>query len=221
MNATPRRERRAHAPGGLLSRSIAHAALLPLFLTLPACDSPWNVVGPVAGVTAAGGSSPTQEIEQTYYLGIFDPQEQLPPAVYRIRVRGQGSFITRTKFASGWVPADIVDTLNTSIRFDENGDLKVDSASGGRPNAGRRLVLFGPEGFLEAPADHRLVVVMGSSPEDYFRAINETMAQVSSIRQEQRDSAAARLILEELLRVQEERERLRTLRAAVNKEAGQ
>ena len=38
--------------------------------------------------------------------------EQVPPSVYRVRVKGQASFLSATKFASGWVPADLVDSLS-------------------------------------------------------------------------------------------------------------
>ena len=69
-------------------------------------------MGGLALGTAYLAASPSNEIEQVYYIGIFDPQEQLPPQVYRIRVRGQASAFSRTRFASGWVRAEIADSLS-------------------------------------------------------------------------------------------------------------
>ncbi len=37
---------------------------------------------------------------------------------------------------------------------------------------GRRLMQFGPEGFREVPKDHRLVIMMGANPEDFFKAMD-------------------------------------------------
>ena len=48
---------------------------------------------------------------------------------------------------------------------------------------GRRLVMFGPEGFREAPKDHRLVVVMGSNPDAFFSAVDEALGVVASVTQ--------------------------------------
>lgn len=145
------------------------------------CSTPGETIALAAGGTALAGTMPGNQLEQIYYLGVFDPYEQLPPAVYRIRVRGQASAISLMKFGSGWVHASVADSLNTDIGFDpsagfgEGLTVKQKSSSQGPINPGRRLVLFGPEGFREAPKDHRLVIVMGSSPEDYFKAIDKTM----------------------------------------------
>ena len=59
----------------------------------------------VALATSFGGRAPTNEVQQIYYLGVFDPREQVPPTIYRVRVLGQAAAISRTRFASGWVPA--------------------------------------------------------------------------------------------------------------------
>lgn len=158
-----------------------------------------------------GAHSPTHEIEQTYYVGIFDPQEQVPQAVYRIRVHGQGSFLSQTRFASGWVPASLADSLGTSIGFSkETGNIEFkgkDSETSG-PAAGRRLMMFGPEGFREAPKDHRLAIVMGSSPEKFFDAMSDGLAAIAEVKAEARDSTATTLLLDELLSLRDERERL-------------
>ena len=96
--------------------------------------------------------APTSEIQQVYYLGVFDPLEQVPPTVYRVTVHGQASAISAMRFASGWVPAHLIDSLQSRVTQDmDSGDVGV---SGGenlsRIKTGRRLIQFGPEGFREA-----------------------------------------------------------------------
>ncbi|MHC4481797.1 MAG: hypothetical protein ACYS1C_12635, partial [Planctomycetota bacterium] len=164
--------------------------------------------------TWAGSRAPGHEIEQIYYLGAFDPQEQVPPAIYRIRVHGQASLISRTKFASGWVKSELIDSLNTNYSFDEEAGgtgMKLTQGQEGLANlqTGRRLVLFGPEGFREAPRNHRLVIVMGTSPEAYFKAIDKVLGAIDPSGRatgELRDA-----LLKELLRTQREQDRLRRL----------
>ena len=121
------------------------------------------------GATLLGANSPSQEIQQIYYLGTFDPQGQLPPTIYRIRVHGQASFISFIRFASGWVPAHFIDSLSSSVNFKEQKSTSVSIDKGAsetlaKLSTGRRLMQFGPEGFREAPRDHRLVIVMGCVP---------------------------------------------------------
>lgn len=170
------------------------------------------VAGGTVGVTAVGAHAPAQEIQQVYYLGVFDPQEQVDPTVYRVTVHGQASVISRMKFGSGWVPANVVDALNTSIGFDKKSDRPVIRTAEGKDpegiQTGRRLVLFGPEGFREAPADHRLVIVMGSDPEAYFRAVDEVLGVVAGAQQEQRNSTLRTALFEALLQIEGQRERL-------------
>ena len=198
-------------------RVVVGCVLSPIGL-LSGCSPPWDVAGPVVAVTATGAHSPTQEIEQTYYVGIFDPQEQIPEAVYRIRVHGQGSLISQTRFASGWVPASLADSLGTSIGFGkDSGAIEFngkDNATGG-PITGRRLMMFGPEGFREAPKDHRLAIVMGSSPEKFFDAMSDGLATIAQVQAEARGSVATTLLLEELLRLRDERDRLGEVRDAL------
>lgn len=165
--------------------------------------------GATAGITALGAQSPADEIEQTYYLGVFDPQDQLPPQVYRIRVHGQSSFLNSTRFASGWVPASLLDSLGTSFEFDEDaGHVKTkkgDSDPGKTFDTGRRLMLFGPEGFREAPRNHRLVVVMGGSPEAFFQAVDRTLGVVAEAQAQQRNAAVDGDLADALLRLRAER----------------
>ena len=46
-------------------------------------------IGGTLGLTLVGAVTPSHEIQQIYYLGAFDPQGQVPPTVYRIRVHGK------------------------------------------------------------------------------------------------------------------------------------
>lgn len=160
------------------------AFLLPCLLG--ACNTPWEWVAPGVGsavaLTAMLSQSPSTEIEQVYYLGVFDPLEQVPPTIYRVRVRGQASAISRTNFASGWVRSEFIDSLGTNVVFGaDTGKLGTSSddklALPTGIASGRRMVMFGPEGFREAPRDHRLVVVMGSSPQQYFEAIDQALGE--------------------------------------------
>jgi hypothetical protein len=200
--------------GGLARRV---GGLLLLLLCPTGCETPeGNAALVAAGATVAGGYSPSQEIEQTYYVGVFDPTEQVPQAVYRLTVRGQASFLSDVKFASGWVPAPLIDGLGTRISFDGDGNVDITaSAEGAAPGAGeagigigRRLMMFGPEGFREAPADHRLVIVFSSTPEEFFKSVGDSLQAVVKVQQERRDSTASQRILEELLRLQEEERQL-------------
>lgn len=165
------------------------AAILVAALTLAAC-SPTEIVGGAVGVTAYGAAAPTHEIEQIYYLGSVDPRGQLPPTIYRVRVHGQSSFLNATRFASGWIRSELADSLSTDFSFDLSDkskphDLKINKGAVedlARLRTGRRLVQFGPEGFREAPANHRLVIVMGTSPEEYFQAMEETLGQIGEMK---------------------------------------
>lgn len=177
-----------------------------------------SVVGGTVGATILGGYTPSHEIEQIYYLGVFDPQEQVPPTIYRVRVRGQASLISRVKFASGWVKAGLIDSLATVGSFE--GETARFSAEEGEDlvelKTGRRLMLFGPEGFREAPRDHRLVIVMGTSPEVFFQAIDESLGAIAEVQREQLDSRFSKLLFEELLRIQNEQIQIAELQADLN-----
>ena len=172
-------------------------AAISLFMTallLTACSTTAQLAGGILATTVLGARAPSTEIEQIYYLGSFDPQGQLKPEMYRIRVHGQASAISRTKFGSGWAPAQLVDSLSTTYRFDK--DNAFAGPSGDKletPLAvGRAQMLFGPEGFREAPRNHRLVIVMGSSPEAFFQAIDETLGAMAEVQSSQRQSGLDR-----------------------------
>lgn len=196
-------------------QNLFAGALCAVALGLSACSTE-EIVGATVGATVLGANSPTHEIEQIYYLGAFDPQGQLPPTVYRIRVHGQTSFISFAKFASGWVPAPFIDSLSSSVGFDDetSTDVSIDDEASDKLsdlNEGRRLMLFGPEGFREAPKDHRLVVVMGSSPDKFFNAIDTSLGAIAQARAEQRDNRLDRDLFEALAALRSERDKLRLL----------
>lgn len=191
------------------------AILLLLALSIqPACLTPieWGAVGGGAA-TILGAFPAAHEIEQIYYLGSFDPQGQLPTEFYRVTVRGQASFISRMQFGSGWIKADVLDSLSSRLEHDKTGQIKAgDEGSTVSLTTGRRLVLFGPEGFREAPKDHRLVIVMGSSPEAFFRAMDQSLGIIAQVEQMQRGSAVTQALFSEYTRVTQEIEQLQELR---------
>ncbi len=182
-----------------------------------------TMVGSVVTTTAIGARTPAHEIEQVYYLGAFDPREQLPPTIYRVTVRGQASVLSSTKFATGWVPAQFIDSLNTHIGFDVNDpdspNVKLTPSDGSNNSSvgfrGRKLVLFGPEGFREAPKDHRLVVVMGASPKAYFEAIDQTLGEFSRIQVEQTHGELKQRILRTILELNSQEDRINDLEVIV------
>jgi len=189
---------------------------------LTACSSTeGNVALGVVAATVLGANAPTQEIEQTYYLGAFDPRGQLPPTVYRIRLHGQASFISFMRFASGWVPAPFIDSLNSSVGFGDEKltAVEIDAEASDKLShltTGRRLMLFGPEGFREAPRDHRLVVVMGSSPETFFDAIDTSLGIIAEARAKQRGNELDRALFDVLAALQSERQRIQALETDID-----
>lgn len=181
------------------------AALVLAAALATGCDPRTRAVtGVAAGTTILGARSPSHEIEQIYYLGVFDPREQVPEAIYRITVRGQASIISFVKFASGWVPAGIVDSLSGNIKMSmqPGSDVSIagaDSQHMSQLQTGRRLVLFGPEGFREAPRDHRLVILMGTSPEEFFKAIDTALGEISQVQLERDNAGIQRELMQALI----------------------
>jgi hypothetical protein len=169
-----------------------------------------NISLAVAGGTVLAGQMPGQEIEQVYYLGVFDPRDQVPPTVYRLTVRGQASGISNMKFGSGWVQASLIDSLNSHVGFDGNGATVTQGSTDPFKTItpGRRLMLFGPEGFREAPKDHRLVIVMGSSPEKFFKAIDEGLAVVTQAQREKANSEVSVALFKAMSDIRNEQKRL-------------
>jgi hypothetical protein len=196
-----------------------------LLLSTAGCATPAQTAGlAVASATLVGAHSPAHEVEQIYYLGAFDPTEQLPPTIYRVTVRGQASFLSGTKFGSGWVPAGIIDSLNGRVKVDPNAPDTGPTISGdaqARPTSklDRRLVMFGPEGFREAPKDHRLVIVMGASPKGWFDAVDMALADMSSVTIERGNSAVQGQLLEEIDRLAAKREAIAKIEKQVREGA--
>jgi hypothetical protein len=186
--------------------------------TLNGCMSlPVRERNSLAGIGFAAASQiPSTDIEQVYYLGVFDPQDQLPPTIYRVRVRGQASAINQTRYASGWVRAELIDSLSTVARFDDQSKSvrisPVEEEVKGISN-GRRLVMFGPEGFREAPKDHRLVIVMGSSPEKFFSGIDEALGVLASATQGFSGPQLEQSLFRELTQLRNQKSRLEAIRS--------
>lgn len=186
--------------------------VLPLVAALSSgCNSvPQNIaLGAVIG-TGVGAVIPGHDIEQVYYLGSFDFQEQVPPALYRVRVRGQASIISWMRFGSGWVPADLIDSLGSSVEINKK-DGKITMTKAGQDELskltiGRRLMQFGPEGFRAVPKDHRLVILMGSSPEGFFNAMDKALGAVSQAQLDQDSRTLNGLLFEALTKVRAEQQ---------------
>ncbi len=197
---------------------LAPGLMAGIAMALLGCATKAQTTGlGVAAVTALGAQSPSHEIEVIYYLGIFDPQDQIPPMFYRVRVHGQASFLSQKRFASGWVRSELVDSLNTGGQFSADGkQYQVDQANtlnASGLETGRRLVMFGPEGFREAPRDHRLVIVMSSSPEAYFEALDTSLSAVSAAKQDSEHAALVSELFSTLTQVKGESDRLSDLAA--------
>ncbi|MHC4084631.1 MAG: hypothetical protein ACYSWZ_01405 [Planctomycetota bacterium] len=188
------------------------------------CTTTSDTIAAGIGGTALLAHSPNNEIEQIYYLGVFDPQEQVPPTIYRVRVHGQASPISFTRFSSGWVPADVIDSLGTSVHFEKaGGALTIQDAkklNNSLPK-GRKMVLFGPEGFRPAPKDHRLVIVMGSNPEGFFKAIDESLGMVSEVKVQQHNMKLQQDVFNSLLQISNERQRLYELAKDIDADLGE
>ena len=183
---------------------------ITISISLAACGSTEENVallaGGVFGATLLGARAPSHEIQQTYYLGVFDPQSQVEPTVYRVRLHGQASFISGVQFASGWLPSIAVDSLGTRVEWDEGKKtasiVRADKDDANNTfQTGRRLVMFGPEGFREAPADHRLVVAMGTDPQAYFEAVNGALEVVATVTQTPVEDPGAVEFKDKLLRL--------------------
>lgn len=191
-------------------------ALLATFAcaVLSSCGSAEKSLYAIAGGVLTGAATPGAEIEQIYYLGVFDPIEQLPETIYRVRVRGQASILSTTRFASGWVPAPLIDSLSSNVRFTSaNGtDVTIsrpDSDLQSRLPVGRRMVLFGPEGFREAPTDHRLVIVMGSDPDEFFEGMDQAIGAIGEAAQDGRSLELTKLLLEATYSLREDQDKIR------------
>lgn len=136
----------------------------------------------MGGTLLLGSTATSNRLEQIYYLGTFDPDNRVPPTFFRIRVRGQASFLSSMKFGSGWVPAGITDSLAENVTL---GKTPMSAPAEGsflatRPY-GSRLQQYGPEGFRNVPDDQRLVIVMGSSPQAFFQMVDRFTVQARGV----------------------------------------
>jgi hypothetical protein len=61
---------------------------------------------------------------------------------------------------------------------DDNGAIGHGAAS---LQTGLQLIIFGPEGFREAPRDHRLVIVMDSNSKGFFDVAGSGLATVAQV----------------------------------------
>ncbi len=166
----------------------------------------------VLAAATVGSVVPNANLDQVYYLGSFDPHSQLPPSLYRIRVRGQSSILSQMRFASSWAPAAVVDSLSGSVEMDiKSGRVTTTGGAGPGLGDGRGLMLFGPEGFRPAPRDHRLVVIMGSSPEAVEQAFSSALGTVARVRFGQPSGALDRRLFEHLTELGQERRELEAL----------
>ena len=193
-----------------------------VFLLLPLSGGGCHTAGSNAaiGVGLFAGTlflaqAPGQEIEQVYYLGVFDPREQLPSQVYRVTVHGQASAISAMKFGSGWVPAKFIDSLSSRVQYDKDVDrptiTPADKEQEVSLSTGRRLMMFGPEGFREAPRDYRLVIVMGASPEAFFNAIDQSLGIISQVQQAKGNADVVRQLTQARQQLQSEQNALSQL----------
>lgn len=179
----------------LRRRPSAAVAAAALGLMLGGCETGrqnWALGGAVTAGALA--QAPSNELQQVSYLGVFDPDEQLPQMVYRVTIRAQASPMNQMRYGSEWVPAWAVDSINS--RVDAGLDPSSTKDKDGKPAAfiksdrseeirgdiqvGRRLIMFGPDGFREAPKDHRLVIVMGATPEKFFQGIDRAIGTVAA-----------------------------------------
>lgn len=206
----------------IASKAILAALLAAILL---GCATPAQTAGLIAGsvvaTTVVGGRSPGQEIEQVYYLGVFDPQEQVPPTVYRITVHGQASAISGVKFASGWVPSIVIDSLAANVNLDPDAEgsglsITKDKDHLAEIQTGRRMIQFGPEGFREAPRNHRLVIVMGQSPKNFFQAIDQSLGAISGLQGETANFAMRQKLFQSLIQTQKDQERISDIENQIN-----
>lgn len=182
---------------------------ITVFLNTGCSTLPESIALASVVTTAVGSVIPGHDLEQVYYLGSFDPQGQVPPALYRVRVRGQASIISWMRFGSGWVPAEFIDSLGSSIEFNKStGKIefsKVNQDQLSTLGIGRRLMQFGPEGFREVPKNHRLVILMGSSPEKFFEAMDQAFTVVTEATVSQQNTALNQLLFEAMASAKAER----------------
>jgi hypothetical protein len=78
--------------------------------------------------------------------------------------------------------------------------------------------MFGPEGFREAPRDHRLVIVMGASPQKFFEAIDTALGDLAQVRAERSNTGLQQKLFKALVQVREEQNALKQFERDVDEE---
>ncbi len=125
-----------------------------------------SIVGPLIL-----GACVSQDFRQVYYLGVYDPNEDVTQQLYRVSIQGDTAWYSTVKYASGWAPAEAVDALTGTLTQDQAGVRLSGEGRDVRLPPGRSLMLYGPEGFRIVPQDHRLVLVMSSDPSEFFKQV--------------------------------------------------
>ena len=81
--------------------------------------------------------------------------------------------------------------------------------------------MFGPDGFREAPANHRLVIVMGSQADVFFSQMDKALGEYSSITAERDNLPLQRDFMAALLALKDDRQKVRDLKLNLVKEGVQ
>jgi len=107
----------------------------------------------------------------------------------------------------------MADSLTSRIEYDEKGTLGVSKSSNAPVSlqTGRRLILFGPEGFREAPRDYRLVIIMGTDPSKYFQSVSDVMSKVAAGGRTTENSALVTSILLALTKAESDKDDLQRI----------
>jgi hypothetical protein len=170
-----------------------------------------------AVVVAGAAIAPSNEIEQIFYLGVFDSQSQVPQTIYRIRIHGQASMLNSMKFGSGWVKSDLIDSLTSQAEIvNQSNSLSGDNGKIFDEQLGidsqRKLIAFGPEGFRVSPKNHRLVVVMGSSPDAFFSSVDRVLGEQSKVHNTAVSQELVRLLFDSLTSVNAQKKSLSSVK---------
>ena len=131
-----------------------------------------SIRGLALALTACGAASCSDtRIHTTHYLGVFDPQQQVPEELYKVTIDGNASAVSDVKYASGWVPAAQADLLVTQLQRDDQDNITItgDASKTVSVALRRRFFEIGPSGVSTQPEDGRFVIVMGANPDYFFK----------------------------------------------------
>ena len=115
------------------------------------------------------------QVYTQHYIGVYDVEEQTTQELYRITIKGTATALSKTDYASGWVPSEAADLLGNQIGFDkDNGEIKMSQNKDLLPEGRilpptRRYYEMGPMGVTQNPQDGRFVIVMSSNPDHFFK----------------------------------------------------